>query len=75
MEINELAVIIGLAILVVGPGGGVYMGLRAAQGSLEDSISRIEKVLTNVLDELRTLNHRVTKSEAHIEGLERREDG
>lgn len=75
MEVNALAIIIGLVILVIGPGSGVYIGIRAAQGALEKSIARIEKVLTNVLAELKTLNHRVTRSEAHIEGLERREDG
>lgn len=75
MEVNTLAVVIGLAILVVGPGGGIYIGLRAAQGSLERSGARIENVLADVLKELRELNHRVTKSEAHIEGLERREGG
>ncbi len=74
MDVNVLAVIVGLAVLVVGPGSGVYIGIRTAQGALEKSIARIEDRLDAMLMELRTLNHRVTKSEAHIEGLERRED-
>lgn len=85
-EINALAVIVGLAVLVIGPGGSVYVGLRAALKAerelrematqeLERRGERIEKAVVGILKEMRDLNHRTTKSEAHIEGLERREDG
>ena len=84
MEINTLTVIVGLTILVIGPGGSVYVGLRAAQKSerelremglrtMERSSARIELVLRDVLGELKDLNHRATKSEVRIDGLENRE--
>jgi hypothetical protein len=84
MEVNNLMVIVGLAVLVIGPGGSVYVGLRAAQRSerelremglqtMERSSARIELVLRDVLGELKQLNHRVTVTEVNVAGLERRE--
>lgn len=73
-DINTLAVIIGIVVIAIGPGSGVWVGMRAAQKEQRKDNERQAELLTQVIHHLEVLNSRVSKSEDHIEGLERRED-
>ena len=66
MEIGFFAVI---TAMVFGPGAGVWV----AVGGLRRDNERVYVKLSQIEGHLRVLNHRVTKSEGHIEGLEDRE--
>lgn len=73
-EINALAVIVGLAIIAIGPGSGVWVAMKSSIKVLRADNERTALLLEQINQHLETLNSRVSKSEDHIEGLERRED-
>jgi hypothetical protein len=65
---DPLAVLAVVAV-VFGPGAGVWV----AVGGIRRDNERTYQTLTKIEGHLAVLNHRVTKSEGHIEGLEGRE--
>lgn len=73
MEVNILAVVIGIAVLVIGPGSGVWVGIRAGMAEQRRDTARDHEVLVDILAQLKALNGRVAQSEIDIEGLEGRE--
>lgn len=73
MEVNTLAVIIGVAVLTIGPGSGVWVAMRSAIDVLRKDNERTAALLSQINAHLAALNSRVSKSEDHIDDLERRE--
>jgi hypothetical protein len=66
MEINALAVIVALAVLIIGPGSGVWVGMRAGLRELRQDNERVTAVLVEIRDQLKTLNGRTTRTEARM---------
>jgi hypothetical protein len=73
MELSGATVLIGFLALMVGPGSGVWIALKAGQSTQQLDSERFYSKLSQIEEHLRILNHRVTKSEGDITGLERRE--
>lgn len=73
-EVNALAVIVGLVLIAIGPGSGVWVAMKSSIKVLRKDNERTAELLAQINQHLATLNSRVSKSEDHIEGLERRED-
>lgn len=73
MEIGGLTAVIGLALLVIGPGSGIWVAMRALTKANETANARTIDLLHEIKDHLAVLNGRVGSSEGHIEGLESRE--
>lgn len=83
---SGLQLAIGLAVLVLGPGGATYVGIRAGfngmRGKIDDTARIVEKIDTK-LDAVATMGHenradigRVEERvEAHAGWIKRVEDG
>jgi len=54
-EITPLQIVIALVVLILGPGGGLFIGLRGGLNGMRESQRRTEKTMSEIHKDVKSL--------------------